>query len=78
MNYGKQQNSIVKETEESQVGMQQNQSFDFDMMSFLTSIINSLTRFHPDFHHVGGEIKSGCDYKKSVQRRLTPHLFFYL
>ena len=31
-----------------------------------TSIINSLTRFHPDFHHVGGEIKSGCDYKKSL------------
>ena len=42
----------------------------------LTSIINSLTRFHPDFHHVGGEIKSGCDYKKrSVQRRLTPIYF---
>ena len=29
--------------------------------------INSLTRFRPDFHHVGGEIKSGCDYKKSLQ-----------
>ena len=28
--------------------------------------INSLTRFRPDFHHVGGEIKSGCDYKKSL------------
>ena len=48
-----------------------------DLWEFnLTSIINSLTRFHPDFHHVGGEIKSGCDYKKKkCPKKVDPHLF---